>query len=475
MRWHNLITFIREAKSSPRVIRAFEVMDGSIRFMTRRTHPSTNPAMAAVRAPLVAGLWVMLILAGTILVWGALAPIDSATVAKGTIVLLSNKKVVQHLEGGIIEEILVKEGDAVTANQPVMRLSNATATANLNILQGQFYAAQAAEARLLAERNGSGSIDFDEHMIEFAKTDEEVAKVMVAQTHLFLSEMEAQQAKLSVLDQRIAQSQEEIVGLRSQIDGLSEQMKLYSEEISTVEALLKQGHDTRPHLLELQRRQSELQGNRGQFEANILKSEQNIIETRMQIINQQKEFETKVSQDLKDAQAQIADLKDKLNSANDVVDRTVITAPTGGIVNGLKYHTSGGVIAPGTPIMDIIPQNDLLVIEAHVKPNDISAVHTGLNARIVFTSYKMRTTPKVPGKVTQVSADTFSDDKSLQAAPYYAVHIEIDKKFLQNIETPIELYPGLPADVLILTGSQSFLSYLFSPIIDSMHSAFREG
>jgi len=461
-------------RSLARAAQAVAVMDSGIRFMTVQTYRSSNPAMAAVRAPMVVGFWVMMLLAATILIWGALVPIDSAAVAKGTVVLLSNKKTVQHLEGGIIQAILVKEGDTVTAGQPLIRLSNANADANNNLLLEQLYAARATQSRLVAERDNQQAVAFDADMVQSAKTNDDIAKAVAAQAHLFESEEGGQKAKLAVLDQRIAQSEEEISGLKSQLTSTDGQMKLYAEETNTVQVLLKKGYDTKPHLLDLQRHLDELQGNKGRYEADIAKAQQNIIETHMQTINQQKEFETKVAQDLRDAQAQIADLGNKLRSAKDVVDRTLITAPVGGIVTGLKYHTTGGVIAPGTPIMDIVPQDDLLVIEAKVKPSDISVVRNGLDARVIFTSYKTRSTPKIPGKVTQVSADTFSDDRSMQASPYYTVRIEVDKHFLQSLKKPIELYPGMPAEVMIRTGSRSFLSYLFRPIADSMHSAFRE-
>jgi HlyD family type I secretion membrane fusion protein len=450
------------------------VLDKGAKFMTQGQISLENSAIAAVRMPLVVGFWVMLALALVILIWGVLVPIESAAVAKGSVMLLSNKKTVQHLEGGIIKDILVKEGDMVSAGDPLIMLNDTAATANLNVLQGQLYVARASELRLIALRDQLPEIEFDDDMVEKSKSDDNLVKVMTAQVQLFDSEKSGQEAKMAVLNQRIAQSEKEIEGLKSQIEGASKQIESYGEETDTVQTLLKKGYDTKPHLFDLQRRQSELIGNRGQYDASIAKIEQNIIETKMQVINQQKEFETKNSENLRDIQAQIADLQDKLMAARDVADRSLITAPVSGIVTGLKYHTAGGVIAPGTPIMDIVPQDDLLVVEMHVKPNDISSVHAGQDARVIFTSYKMRTTPKIPGKITQVSADIFTDEHGAQPNSYYLARVEVDKKFLQHMEKHIELYPGMPADVLIRTGSRPFISYLFKPITDSMHSAFRE-
>jgi HlyD family type I secretion membrane fusion protein len=476
MQWHNLPARlgnqIQRFDSAKKGAKAIAIMDNSIHFMTARSHTPDNSAIAAVRKPLVSGLWVMLALSVTMLVWGALVPIDSAAVAKGKVVLLSNKKVIQHLEGGIIREILVKEGDRVTAGQPLIRLDSTAAKANRDMLIGQLQEAIASESRLVAIRDRTAEISFSKEITEGAATDERLAKIMAAQTRLFMAETDAQRAKTSVFQQRIAQSREEIEGLRAQIEGTSGQLDLLGEEIETVKTLLEKGYATKTRLYELERNQSQLQGNRGQYEAQIAKAKQNIAETEMAIIDQQKEFETKVSQELRDAQAQIGDLTNKVRAARDVAERTLITAPTGGIVTGLKHHTTSGVIAAGTPIMDIVPQDDQLIIESHVKPTDISIIEAGQDARIVFASYKMRNTPKVPGKVTQVSADSFPEERSDQF--YYKAHVQVDKDFLQNMEHPVELYPGMPVDVLISTGSRSFLGYLFKPITDSMQRAFRE-
>jgi HlyD family type I secretion membrane fusion protein len=465
---------LRKAEESPRVHQAVALIDAGVLFLTDRHYESSNPATAVVRRPLVVGLWVILALAFVFLVWGMLAPIDSAAVARGRVVLFSNKKTIQHLEGGIIKEILVKEGDTVKAGQPLMRLSDTASSANLGVLQSQLYVARATRARLIAERDHLDNIAFDKDMVATSQKNDEVAKAMAAQERLFRSEHDAQNAKRAILNQRIAQSQEEIAGLRSQMDSASGQLDLLRNETGTVEKLLAKGLTTRTHLMELQRHENELQGNRGQYEAEIAKAQQNIAETQMQIINQDNEFDAKNAQDLRDAQAQIVDLQDKIRAAQDVVSRAVIRAPTGGIVTGLKFHTAGGVVDPGVPIMDIVPQNDRLIIEAQVRPNDIGVVHVGETAKLIFPAYKMRTTPKVPGKVIQVSADTFTDEHSMPPSTYYLARIQVDKDFIAKLSHPITLYPGMPADVLISTGSRSFMSYLFKPISDSMNKAFRE-
>lgn len=465
---------MRRVEESPALRRFWERLDACTRFMTDRYYESANPAVAAVRGPMVIGLWAMAAVTFIAIVWGALAPIESAAVARGNVVLLSNKKTIQHLEGGIIQEILVKEGDLVQKGQPLVRLSATSAIAQREILQGELWVAQATEARLIAERDGLQDIAFDATMTEIARNDPELEKAIAAQIRLFESQREARRGKLAALQQRIAQAHEQIQGLKSQIQGAEGQIALLSEEADTVKTLLEKGYATKPRLLALQRLQSDLQGQRGQHIADIAKVGQSITETKIEIITLENEFATQNSQDLRDTQMKINDLEEKLAAARDITDRTLITAPTGGIVTGLKYHTLGGVVQPGTPIMDLIPQDDQLIIEAKVKPTDIDAVHAGQEAKVVLTAFQMRSTPKLPGMVTQVSADKFTDERGMQMDSYYLARVEVDKSLLHASGQKLELYPGMPADVLIRTGSRSFLGYLFKPITDSMRRAFRE-
>lgn len=469
-----LLTDERKEIAMVTVQRGLNVMDTGIRFMASPHYDPANPAISVVRKPLVAGLWMLLALTLVILVWGMLAPLDSAAVARGTVMLLSNKKSVQHLEGGIIQDLLVQEGDRVNAGEPLVILNDTAASASRDLLQGQLFVARATQSRLVAERDGLEDITFDTDLVEGAKNSEALAKIIANQKRLFTTGREAQAAKLAILQQRIAQSEESMNGLQAQKQGTAEQNALLDQEIATVKELLDSGYATKTRLFELERHKSELQGSHGQYEGEIGKLQQTIAETKMEIVNQQKEFEAKNSEGLRDAQAQIADLTDKLRAAKDVAERTIITAPVSGIVTGLKFHTVGGVVAPGATLMDIVPQDDRLIIEARVRPTDISTVHAGLDARVIFTAYKMRSTPKVPGKVTLVSADTFTEPNTNPPISYYTARVEVDKTFLKSMEKKIELVPGMPAEVMINTGSRSFLAYLFQPITDSMHRAFRE-
>jgi HlyD family secretion protein len=451
----------------------YAAIDTSASFVMRKRYESTNPAMSEVRAPVVAGFWILLALTFIILVYGWAVPIDSAVLSKGSIVPYSNKKTVQHLEGGIIQEILVKDGDRVSAGQKLVILKDTGPAANQKTFQDEYLTARITEARLIAARDGTDEITFDPDLTE-ATQAEGSAEILATQQRIFRSEHDEQAAKVAVLTQRVQESKAEIDGLNARITGGTDQEALLDREIGSVQILLDKGYATETRLLALQRNKSEVSSSKGEFQAQLGKAQQAVAESEMAIIDEQKEYESKTLHDLHDAQTQISEFREKLRSVTDVVDRTTITAPTEGIVMGLKFHSPGGVVAPGTSIMEIVPQDEPLIVEVHVKPTDISHVRVGLPARIVFTSYKARSTPKIPGKVTQVSADVLQDEHTPASTPYYSVRIEVDKDFIAKLNKPIELYPGLPVDVFIRTGERPFLNYLFRPIVDSMHGAFRE-
>lgn len=465
---------LRQMEVSFRDGRAVAYMDSCISYVTRPHAEAQNPALGIVRWPVVFGFWIIAAFLFVTLVWGALVPIESAVGAHGSVVLFSSKKTVQHLEGGIIDEILVKDGDKVKAGQVLIRLRDTASNASRDAVRQQLFTERASEARLKAERDNKDVIIYDEDMLTKANADKVLAEILTTQQHLFESERGAQTAKLNELNQRVAQAHAEIDGLQAESTGAEEQIALLGKEIGTVEELLAKGYATETRLLALKRNQSELAGRKGQFQAEMAKTQQLVTEAENAVVNQQKEFETKYLQELHETQLKVTELQNKLLAAEDVQGRTVITAPSEGIVTGLRFHTAGGVINPGMPIMDVIPQSDSLIVEVHVKPSDISAIHQGMDARVLFTSYKMRTTPKVPGKVTQISADVITDEHAAQPNSYYTARVEVDKDFLHSLTKPIELQPGMPAEVMIRTGSRSFIGYLFKPVADSMYKAFRE-
>ncbi len=424
------------------------------------------------RIPIIFGMFMLVFLFVIFGLWSVLAPIDSAAIASGQVALDSNKKTIQHLEGGIIETILVTEGMSVKKGQPLIRLDDTAAKARMDLYRGQYIAARATEARLIAERDNADNIDFPEELLALEEKDEEVRANLDSQRRLFKSRRDSLIGQIDVLKQQIKQREEEINGLNEQIKSADDQIALLNEEIDVVKILLEKGNAVKPRLLSLERNAAQIKGSRGEQQAMIARAEQSINEAKIQMYNVKTEMLNQVVQELKNTQVELSDLEEKLRTAEDVVNRIVVEAPISGEVTGLAVHTKGGVISPGERLMDIIPFDDKLIIEARVSPQDIDIVRPGLVARVRLLAYKVRNVPPVEGSVIIISADRFEDERTGEA--YYVARIEIPEEELTALDEDIMLTPGMPVEVLIVTGSRSLFSYLMSPISDSFNRSFRE-
>lgn len=435
--------------------------------------PSTDDLGAPeqhARSAILFGAWMVLLVFGVFGLWSVLAPLDSAAIAPGHVVVDSNRKTISHYEGGIAEAIMVNDGQIVEEGEPLLRLRGIQARAQVDLLKTQFINSLAIEARLLAERDEQDAVFFPENLAEYA--DESTADEIVAgQKSIFKSRTENVRGQLDVLETRIAQHQQEIRGLDMQQKAMTEQIAFLNEEIDVVAKLLEDGNASRPRLLALKREAAELVGRRGEYMAMKAKAQESIAETQISILNTKSEYMNKVLEELKETQQFLAETREKMTASSDVLTRVVIRAPERGIVNDLVVHTVGGVIKPGEKILDLIPLDDKLIIEARVAPQDIDVVRKSLPARVRLTAFKVREVPVLDGTVIHVSADQMVDERSGES--YFLSRIEIDRKELQKL-SKVELYPGMPAEALILTGSHSFMSYLFEPITNSFRRAFRQ-
>ncbi len=432
--------------------------------------PSKLTPMEFAKLPIRYGLWLFLAFFVGFGLWSAFAPLDTAAVARGMIVVESSRKTISHLEGGIIEEILVKEGEEVEANQPLVQIQNIAAKSKYDLYLGQYRAAQALEARLTAERDALAEIQFPLDLLKDEQIPE-IAQILETQRNQFKTRGYAVEGQVKVLNQRVKQLNDQISGLRAQISANVQQIKLVKEEISTVEKLLASGNANRPRLLALQRNKAAIEGQTGQFESDIAKAKQAITEADLQIINARNDFQNELAKDLRETQIHISDLKEQLSASRDVFDRTIVRATQAGVVTGLKYHTRGGVVAPGAPIMDLVPKDDKMIVEAQVQPSDIDMVHPGLVSRLRLVPYKSRRVPPLNGEVQTISPDVFQDQKT--GMTYYTARIVVDKDFLSNLKD-VKLYPGMPVEVHIITGTRTLLSYLVSPLTDATFNAFKE-
>jgi HlyD family secretion protein/epimerase transport system membrane fusion protein len=417
------------------------------------------------------GLTIMIALFSFLFLWGGLVPLSSGAVAQGKVVIDSNRKTIQHLEGGIIKEIAVREGDEVTAGQLLVRLDNTSSQARTDLLRGQYIAAKTMEARLIAERDDSDAIAFPPELARLEKEDAQVRENMDAQRRLFTTRREALEGQVSVLNQKIAQSGDEIRGLREQINASDRQLSLLNEEIDVVRGLLAKGNALKPRLLALERQAAELHGQRGQAQAMVSRANQTINESKINIINARTQFLNTLVQELKETQVEVSNLTEQIRSSQDVERRVDITAPIDGTVTGLQVHTVGGVVRPGDALMSLVPKDDKLIVEAKVNPVDIDVVHAGLKAQVRITAFKVRYLRPLEGTVVNVSADRFEDQRTGEG--FFTARIEIPQSELQDLGN-LKLTPGMPAETLIVTGRRTMLSYLVRPIRESFGRAFRE-
>ena len=426
---------------------------------------------ALARPTILFGITAMAVIFGIFVFWSAVAPLNSAAVAVGSVILDSNKKTIQHLEGGIIDRIYVREGEFVEKDQPLIRLDETAAKARYDLLKSQFIAFKAAETRLLAERDTATDIKFSKELLALEPKSTVVAENLDSQRRLFESRRRNIEGKNSVLQQKIEQSKREIQGLKAQQTSASEQIRLIRDELVGVRKLYQQKNISIQRLKALEREEANLLGRLGEHQAMESRAEQSIAEAEIEMLNLRNDFQKEVVDELRETQTQLADLEERIRASADTFKRIVITAPLAGTITDLKVHTQGGVISPGEKIADIVPQDDKLIVEAKVQPQDIDVVRSGLVARVRLSAYKTRNVPALDGVVRHVSADRFTDERTGQS--YYLARIEIDEKELKPLKE-VELYPGMPTDVLIVTGERTLLSYLFAPITDSFNKAFRE-
>jgi HlyD family type I secretion membrane fusion protein len=442
----------------------------------RRPLPPGEAALGPVpprppigRLLLAAGL-VMLAFFGGFGAWAALAPIASSAIAPGTVRVEGNRRTVQHLEGGIIEALLVKEDDTVAEGQPLIRLDRTAAQSRFQAVRHQHDLLKASEARLLAERARAERLVFPP-ALEAERHEPRIATLLAGQEQIFLTRRQSYQGQRAILAKRIEQLGAQILGLEAQIAAAERQLELLAQEDATVDGLVRKGLEREARLLELRRRGAALDGSRAESLAEIARVRQAIGETELRILALDDEQAERVEAELEKVQAELARVEEELVAAADVLRRRDITAPLAGRVVNLRYFTRGGVIQPATPILDVVPAEDRLLIEAQVSPLDIDVVRPGLEAEIRLSAYKMRATPIIYGRLLQVSADRFVDERT--GAAYYKALAEAEPEELARLEG-IELYPGMPAEVMIKTGERTFLAYLLQPLADSFARAFRE-
>ena len=401
--------------------------------------------------------------------WAVFAPIDSSALAPGVVVVKAYKKTIQHLDGGIVSKILIKDGDLVEEGQPLIILDDAQIKSQLEISYSQDITLSAQVARLSAQRDQLQRIEFPALLND--STNARAIEAKLAETNVFNSHKSFDEAQIGILNQRISQISSKIKGLQGQVASKRQLVSSFSNEIKDLKELLAEGFTDNQRLHEFERNHEMLIGDIAQFEAEIATNQMLISETRLQILQVQKQFQEEVTSKLTEAQSQLSDAQQRVTASQDKLNRIVINAPASGMVLGLAAHTENGVIEPGKPILDIVPQGAELIIEAQVSPIDIDRVMVGLKAEIRFSAFKQSQTPKMEGKVISLSPDRITDPTNGNA--YYLAKIEATPESLKKLGD-LQLLPGMPAEVLINTGERTLFRYLAQPASNFFARSFIE-
>jgi epimerase transport system membrane fusion protein len=403
--------------------------------------------------------------------WSGTARLSEGAVAEGLIAVESTRKTIQHLEGGIVDEIHVTDGDYVKAGQVLVRLDAKRSRLMFANYEDKYNQDLALMARLMAERDDRDKVTFDPSLEQQAQLDPGTALLLEAQRQQFQARRTSEQGKVELYGQKIEELKREIEGLQAQVKSKDIQLNLLADELQGSQSLYKKGLEQKTRVLALQRSSQDLIGARAQNLAQVAADQVAIGETEMEILQSGRTFHEDVVEKLRVLSSDLADVRDRMATIQESMDRLVVRAPLDGQVVGLSVHTVGGVVSPGEKLMDLIPAADKLVVEARIPPQEIRSVRVGLPAEVRLTALRQRTAPTLVGTVTAVSTDVLTDQASHLG--YYSARIEIPVDQLATLGKQ-KLVAGMPAEILVKNGERTVLEYIFAPITDALFRSFRQ-
>jgi protease secretion system membrane fusion protein len=412
-------------------------------------------------------LWLGILVA---FIWAAFAPLGQGIPAQGTVKVEGERKAVQHPRGGVIDEILVREGDVVQAGQPLIRLNDSMAQAQHGIVDAQLISLYATEARLKTERSGKDSIEFPD-FLRTRKGNAQVDEARQVQQQLFRTRQGALLGEIAIARENISGLEEQVRGLIAQEKSKTEQLRLFKEELDTLRPLFEQGFVPRNRMFELERAIAYLSGQRSEDSANRGRVKSQIAELKLKILQVREMYRKEVETQLTDVQRQLADYKERRIATQDDLQRIVLKAPVAGTVVDLAVHTIGGVVQAGQKLMDIVPTTQTLIIEARIPTHLIDGVRLGQEADVQFPALNQTLIPTVPGKLIYIAADSVIDQRS--GVPYFVGRVATTPDGMKKLGKNA-IQAGMPANVVIKTGERSLLSYLLKPLLARMQFAFTE-
>jgi protease secretion system membrane fusion protein len=427
--------------------------------------------MADTRSSLKIGSTVMLLGFAGFLIWAVAAPLDEGVPASGTFTVASQRKTVQHLSGGIVQTIHVKEAQEVKAGAPLITLDDTLAKANFDAAKQQFYSLQAQVDRLEAEANGAATFAFSPALLA-AQDDPVAANYMGTQQRLFLTRRAALQGEIAMLTQANQSAQQQIASLEAQLEGKRAQLKFVMEQLAGTRDLAKDGYLPRNRWFEEERLAADLNASVTELQATVLRAQSMWLEAKQRLAQRQRDFQKEVESQLADVKRDALVAANRLRAAQEEFERTIIRAPVDGSVVGLATHSVGGVIPPGGRLMDIIPKGEALVLEMSVPSHLIDRVHAGLPAEVQLHAFANDPNLILKAKVDSVSADLMPSNNP-NMPPYYLSRVSITAEGMKTLGGRI-IQPGMPAEVVVITGERTFLQYLLKPLRMRLSSSLKE-
>lgn len=424
------------------------------------------------KKPIVTGAAALLLLVGGLGGWSAFAELSGAVVASGELRKESNRQVVQHADGGVVADILVRDGDPVVAGDALFHLDETMPRAELAIVDVQLDEALASIARLVAERDGRSSMPLSSELKERLQRDDGFAAIIESQQKLFQARLESLNAEKSQLTNRIGQSLQKIEGAKDQITAFELQTALIDEEIIGQQVLFDKGLGTAAPLMALKREAARLSGEMAGLRSMIAQAGSEIAATKVQLLQLDGARREQAIDELRQLQVAAAELSQRRIALADQLSHMTVRAPRSGIVHALSVHARQAVIQAAEPLLYIVPDDDSLIVEVQVAPTDIDSIHLGQPAELRFPAFNMRTTPTLPGTVGRVSADRHLNDKSGES--FFTVEIALGDQAFDQLGDQVGLLPGMPVEAHLLTESRTPLSYLTKPLTDQVARAMRE-
>ncbi|WP_323784181.1 HlyD family type I secretion periplasmic adaptor subunit [Thalassovita sp.] len=431
-----------------------------------------GPKPFPVRIPLFIGVFALALLVGGFGAWAALTQIAGAIVASGQIEVDQNRQVVQHPDGGVISELLVEEGDFVEANQLLVRLDPTDLQSELSIVEGQLFELMARRGRLEAEQDGKSDIEFEPELLQAAKENPDVHDLIEGQIRLVQARDASEAQEIDQLQKRKAQISSQIDGIKAQQVALERQQALIDEELENQQSLLERGLAQSSRVLGLQREQAGLSGRVGNLIAQAAQAEGRITEIEIEILKLDTSRREDAVSRLRDLQYRELELAENRRSLKNRLGRLDIRAPVSGVVYGMQFFAPRSVIRPADPVMFLVPQDRPLVIASQIETINIDQVYPGQDVVLRLPALDQRTTPELKGRVSKVSADAFTDDKSGRS--YYRAEILIKDGEMERLPEGVVLVPGMPVEAFIRTADRTPLAYLLKPVSDYFVKAFRE-